>query len=224
LGGSIYDFGNRIFGIFSCKFANAEGVVDDDDVLDDGALVVSFLEVVILRAGYFRTIFDVDKSGVEETCDDGVLLEKSCDDGVLVVSFLDNDILRAGYFRTIFAVDKSGVVDVDDCALLEEACGAGVLLEEACDDGVLVVSFLEVVILRAGYFRMMFGDDELVEVGTCFSSSSISGRTRRKGPFEMFVRWGAEGSESSLIFLLVLFFVFFDIFLKKFGKIIRNTR
>ena len=179
MGRSIYDFGNQIFGIFSCKFANAEGVGDNDDVLDNG---------------------------------------------VLVVSFLDNDILRARYFCMIFDVDKSGVIDVDDCVLPEEACDNGVLLEEACDDGVLVVSFLKVVILCARYFYMIFSDNELVEVRTCFSFPSISEKMRWKGPFEMFVHWGAEGSESSLIFLLVLFFVFFDIFLKKFGKIIRNTR
>ena len=70
----------------------------------------------------------------------------------------------------------------------------------------------------------MFGKNKLVVVVTYFFFSSILGKMRQKGPFEIFVHWEAEGSELSLIFLLILFFVFFDIFLKKFGKIIRNTR
>ena len=152
MGRLIYDFGNQIFGIFSCKFANAEGIGDNDNVLDNGVLVVSFLDDDILRARYFRMIFDVDKSGVIDV-DDCVLLEEACDDGVL----------------------------------LEEACDDGVLLEEACDDGVLVVSFFKVIILRVRYFCMMFGDDELVEVGTYFFSSSISKRMKQKELFEIFV-------------------------------------
>ena len=73
-------------------FASAEGVVDDDGVLDDGVLVVSFLKDDILCARYFRTIFNVDKSGVINV-DDSILVKEACDDGVLVVSFLDDDIL-----------------------------------------------------------------------------------------------------------------------------------
>ena len=107
----MYDFGNRIFGIFTCMFVSAEDVIDDD--------VLGVLE---------------------ETC-------KMFDEGVLVR-------------------------------------GDGILYDE--------------------YFRMI--DDD--EPATCVSSS---GRMRRKGPFERFVRWRAEGSESFLIFLFV-FFVFFDIF------------
>ena len=123
MGRSIHDFGNRIFGIFICIFASAKGVVDDNGILYDG---------------------------------------------VLVVSFLKDDILRARYFHTIFDVNESSVINVDD----------GALVEEACDDGVLVVSFLDDDILRAGYFCVMFDDDELVEVATCVASLLISGRMR----------------------------------------------
>jgi hypothetical protein len=98
-------------------FASAEGVVDDDGVLDDGVLVVSFLEDDISRARYFRTIFDVDESGVIDV-DIGLLLEEA---GVLVVSFFDDDILRAGYFCMMF--DDDELVEVATCVASSSISG-----------------------------------------------------------------------------------------------------
>ena len=101
-------------------FASAEGVVDDDGVLDDGVLVVSFLEDDILRARYFCMIFDIDESGVIDV-DDGVLVEEACNDSVLVVSFLDDDILRAGYFCVMF--DDDELVEVATCVASSSISG-----------------------------------------------------------------------------------------------------
>jgi len=101
-------------------FASAEGVVDDDGVLDDGVLVASFFDDDILRARYFHTIFDVDESGVIDV-DDSVLVEEACDDGVLVASFFDDDILRARYFRMMF--DDDELVEVATCVASSSISG-----------------------------------------------------------------------------------------------------